>query len=391
VIRGLCAQAAAFVVAAACLWTRPAGSQENGPGESPRVALGRVIFFDTRLSEPRGTSCASCHDPARAYSGDHGSGAGVPAGSRPGVLARRTAPSLLYLRFVPRFRFFSDDDDNHAIDYGPHGGFFWDGRADSIADLVRQPLLNAREMNNASLAQIADKLRQARYAEPLRREFPGALDGDESAVAALGTAIQSFLLAPSMAPFSSKFDDYVRGRASFTAEEKRGLELFKDRRRAGCSGCHTVVDSVPDPTRSMFTDFGYDAVAAPRNPRLRAQGDDLGVCERTDGENPSNDAQYCASFRTPSLRNVALRPGLMHNGAFTSLRDVVKFYATRATNPERWYRSGSDFDDTPPAYRGQVNTTSVPYNRHRGDPPALDEGEIDAIVAFLRTLTDRRR
>jgi cytochrome c peroxidase len=383
---------AAALLWAACLWTRAGASGETPAAvESPRVALGRAIFFDARLSDPAGTSCSSCHDPARAFSGDHGSGVGVPAGSRPGVLARRSAPSLLYLRFVPRFRFFSDDDDNHAIGYTPHGGFFWDGRADSIVELVRQPLLNPREMNNKDAGEIADKLRRAAYADAFRREFPGALDGSESAVGALGLALEAFLVSPSMAPFASKYDDYVRGTASLTDQEKRGLELFKDRKRAGCSGCHLLVDTVPDPARSMFTDFGFDAVGAPRNRRLRARDDDLGVCERSDESNPSTDAQYCASFRTPSLRNVAVRPGLMHNGAFTSLREVVKFYATRDTNPERWYPTGVAFDDTPAPYRGQINRTAVPYNRRRGDAPALDDAEVDAIVAFLGTLTDRRR
>jgi cytochrome c peroxidase len=353
------------------------------------IALGKAIFFDGRLSDPRGTSCASCHEPARAFSGDHGSGAGVPAGSRRGVLARRTAPSLLYLRFVPRFRFFSDDEDNHAIDYAPHGGFFWDGRSDSIAELVRQPLLNPREMNNRDAGEIAEKLRRAPYANAFQLQFPGALDDPDRAVAALGIALQAFLLSPPMAPFASKYDDYVRGRASLTAQEMRGLELFKDRKRVGCSNCHKLEDKSADPARSIFTDFGFDAVGAPRNPRLHARDDDLGVCERTDTTNPSNDSQYCASFRTPSLRNVAVRKGFMHNGAFTRLRDVVKFYATRATQPEQWYPSGVEFDDTPDAYRGQINRTAVPYNRRRGDPPALDDPEIDAIVAFLQTLTDR--
>ena len=80
----------------------------------------------------------------------------------------------------------------------------------------------------------------------------------------------------------------------------------------------------------------------------------------------------------------------MHNGAFQSLRDVVAFYATRASDPKRWYRSGVPFDSVPPKYRGRVNVTSPPYNRRPGDPPALDDREIDAVVAFLRTLTDSR-
>jgi cytochrome c peroxidase len=368
---------------------RPAFSGE--PPETPQVALGRTIFFDARLSEPAGTSCASCHDPARGYSGDHGSRVGVPTGSRPGVFARRTAPSLLYLRYVPRFRFFSDDDDNHAIDYEPRGGYFWDGRADSIADLVRQPLLNPREMNNGDVARVAAKLRSAPYAGAMVVAYPGALDGDESAVAALGRALEAFLLSSPMAPFSSKYDDVMRGTASFTGPEKRGLELFKDRRRAGCTSCHRIADAPRRPEESMFTDFGYDAVGVPRNDKLRDPDEDRGLCERTDTANPTDEARFCASFRTPSLRNVAVRKAFMHNGAFTRLRDVVAFYATRSTSPERWYPSGVAFDDTPAAYRGMINVTSVPYNRRRGDPPALTDDEIDAIVAFLGTLTDRHR
>jgi len=96
-------------------------------------------------------------------------------------------------------------------------------------------------------------------------------------------------------------------------------------------------------------------------------------------------------FRTPSLRSVALRNGLMHNGSFTSLREVVRFYATRATNPERWYPSGVPFDDTPVPYRGLIDVASAPYNRGVGARPALTEAEISALVAFLGTLTDRPR
>jgi cytochrome c peroxidase len=391
-VRGPAGVAAVLVWVGALVCPRPAspGEKQAAP-ETPSIALGRSVFFDARLSEPAGTSCASCHDPARAFSGDHGSGVGVPAGSRPGVLARRTSPSLLYLRYVPRLRFFSDDEDNHAIEYEPHGGYFWDGRSDSIAELVRQPLLNPREMNNRDAAQIAAKLRLAPYADAFRRAFPGALDTDDGAVGALGRALEAFLISPAMAPFSSKYDDSLRGTASLSPEEKRGLELFSDRHHAGCVSCHRIASTSRDPEDTMFTDYGYDAVGAPRNRRLRVRDDDRGLCERTDTSTPTDEAQYCASFRTPSLRNVGVRKAFMHNGAFTTLRDVVKFYATRASSPERWYTSGAPFDDTPEAYRGMVNITSVPYNRHRGDPPALSDDEIDAIVAFLETLTDRRR
>jgi cytochrome c peroxidase len=385
-------RSAAILAAFACLLsiTWPSSATSAPASVGARIEIGRNIFFDASLSEPRGTSCASCHEPERAYSGDHGSGVGVPSGSRPGVLARRTAPSLFYLAFVPRLRFFNEDDDRQGIDPEPYGGFFWDGRADSIAALVRQPLLNPREMNNRDPAQIADKLRRASYADAFSKEFPGALDDPEKSVGALGDALAAFLTSPAMAPFSSKYDDYVRGAASLSPKEDQGRKLFKDPKRGGCAKCHKFTDTSPEPQRSMFTDYGYDAVGAPRNTRLRVRDEDRGLCERTDTVNPSDGIHWCASFRTPSLRNVALRKGFMHNGAFTNLRDVVLFYATRATNPERWYPSGVPFDDTPPPYRGLINVTAVPYDRHRGDAPALTGDEIDAIVAFLGTLTDRR-
>jgi cytochrome c peroxidase len=367
-----------------------AGSTSSSASESSkRVSLGRRIFFDPALSEPRGTSCASCHEPALAFSGDHGSGVGVALGSRAGVFARRSTPSLLYLKYVPKFRFYQEDDDKHALETEPYGGFFWDGRADSIAALVTQPLLNPREMNNGDLSHLAGKLRAAAYARDFEREFPHALSDPNTAARALGVALEAFLTSPEMAPFSSKYDAYVRGTAKLSPKEAEGLALFKDLNRVGCAKCHTLNDQSSTPDRSMFTDYGYEAVGAPQNTKLAVRDEDRGLCERTDQNNPTSGDEWCVSFRTPSLRNVSLRKSFMHNGAFSKLRDVVSFYATRASNPGRWYPSGTPFDDTPASYRGLINLSVVPYNRKASDGPALSEPEIDAIVAFLGTLTDK--
>jgi cytochrome c peroxidase len=97
---------------------------------------------------------------------------------------------------------------------------------------------------------------------------------------------------------------------------------------------------------------------------------------------------WCASFRTPSLRNVAIRQSFMHNGVFKNLRDAVAFYATRATDPMHWYHSQVQFEDVPVKFRDHVNVNSIPYNRRKGDSPALNDADIDAIVSFLNTLTD---
>src|SRR6202042_2667273 len=131
----------------------------------------------------------------------------------------------------------------------------------------------------------------------------------------------------------------------------------------------------------------------PRNRSLPANADahvyDLGLCERKAiAPAPQSSAStWCAKFRTPSLRNVAVRPSFMHNGAFTKLRDVVAFYATRATNPKRWY-GATTYDDLPPQDRETVNDVIAPYDRSEGGTPALNDSEIDAVVAFLGTLTD---
>ena len=352
-------------------------------------AVGRAIFFDRSLSEPRGTSCASCHDPDRAFSGVNGSTNGLARGSRPGHFARRTSPSLLYLRYVPALRLHQEGDDPTAE---LAGGFFWDGRADSVRALARQPLLNPDEMNNGDASVVGAKIARAPYAAELTRLCGPARDG-EALLDGIGRALEAYLTSPEMAPFSSRFDAFVRGKGkdkgSLTALELRGLALFEDPRKGGCSACHIMDVGSHDPVSSPFTDFGYDAVGAPRNRRIVGRRPpDLGLCERQDTVTPTNDPTHCVSFRTPSLRNVAVRASFMHNGAFLRLRDVVAFYATRATDPKRWYPSGVSFDDVPKRFRGLVNVTSPPYDRRLGDPPALTEDEIDAVVAFLGTLTD---
>ncbi len=355
-----------------------------------RAALGRAAFFDPRLSEPAGTSCASCHDPQRAFAGNHGSRLGVPLGSRPDLVGVRNTPSALYAAYVPRLFFYQDDD---ALAPTPFGGLFADGRADDVPDLVRHPLMNPLEMHNRSLADVARKLRTAPYADDFRRAFGVQVFATTaSSMAALGKAMESFLQSREMAPFSSRYDAWVQGKAQLTAQELRGLKLFQNPDKGNCASCHKFNPTSSNPARSLFTDFGYDAIGVPRNRAIpatrKAAYFDTGLCVTGAAQKWPDSAQWCGYFRTPGLRNVAVRERFMHNGAFSTLRDAVAFYATRSIEPERWYRDGQQFDDVPRQYRGNINVQSLPYNRRKGMPPALDDAEIDAIVAFLRTLTD---
>jgi cytochrome c peroxidase len=361
----------------------------QGPPDNPvLVALGKKIFFDARLSEPPGTSCASCHDPARAFSGRHGSAIGVPLGSRPGHFARRSTPSVLYMRYVPKFHYFEDDE---APLPEPRGGFFWDGRSDSVAELVRQPLFNPDEMNAGTPPRLAAKIMRGPYAKKFR-SASGPSSAAEAVLRGVGVALEAFLTSDEMTPATSKYDAYVRGQTSLTAQERLGLEIFKDPRRGACSGCHRMAETSTNPAESMFTDYGYDAVAVPRNRDLpgnrNAASFDLGLCERKNRVTPSDDERWCSSFRTPSLRNVAVQGSFGHNGVFKTLREVVVFYARRAVAPSLVYPPGQKFDDVPPRFRGNVNIYSPIYNKREGSPPPMTDDEIDAVVAFLGTLTD---
>jgi cytochrome c peroxidase len=359
------------------------------PGPAPGlVALGRAAFFDPNLSTPPGTSCATCHDPVHGFAGNNGSRNGVARGSRGGHFARRNTPSVRYLKYVRPFHFHWEEDVELPDAFG---GFFWDGRSDSLAALVRQPLLNADEMGNREPQTVADAVHRAGYAGQFAAVF-GASDDAEGTLQHLGEALEAFLLSDEMAPFSSAYDDFVRGRAALSPLEAEGLRLFKDAAKGNCASCHKLNDRSPDPERSLFTDYGFEVVGVPRNRHVPATQDpayaDLGLCARKGAAVAAAEARLCGAFRTPSLRNVALRESFMHNGALSSLRDVVAFYATRDTAPERWYRGGVSYDDLPSKARDFVNVDVPPYDRPRGAQPRLDGHDIDAIVAFLGTLTD---
>ncbi len=358
------------------------------PHAQSRAHLGRLIFFDPRFSTPPGTSCASCHDPRSGYAGNHGSPNGVAAGSRPGVFAERNTPSLRYLKFVPPF-FFRWEEDQPVPD--PHGGFFWDGRVDDLASACQQPLLNPREMGNPDAATVVRSLTESAYAAAFRQEYGPAPSDPRVGLQQVGDALAAFLTSDEMAPFSSRYDAYLRGKGTLSAAELAGLKIFQDPARGNCNACHTLDTASADPTRSLFTDYGFEAAGLPRNRALPANADpghfDLGLCQRTDNPLAANPA-LCGQFRTPTLRNVALRRFFFHNGVVRSLRDAVAFYATRDTDAARWY-PGAKYDDMPEGYRVQVNTVTVPYNGQAGQPDRLTATEIDEIVAFLRTLTDR--
>ena len=360
--------------------------------------LGQMIFTDGNLSEPRGTSCASCHQATMGFAGNHGSTIGVALGSLPASIGLRNAMTNSYMGFVPAFEFLTVDGVTEAS-----GGHFWDGRADTLELQALGPLLNPLEMNNADKPSVLNKIASSRYADQLKARFGADIfSNTEAAFTQIGVAIAAFE-RNDLQPFSSKYDAMVLGQSSFTPSESRGMALFQDPARANCAGCHLMNAGSGKPQDSLFSEFTYYATGIPRNTSIPRNADpafyDLGLCgpERTPPTLPAGVApgvtidNFCGKFRMPTLRNVAERPAFMHNGVFKSLSEVVRFYSTRNSDPRHWYGSSGVANDLPAKYLGNIETIKAPFNRDASAGPLLTESEINDLVAFMNTLSDGYR
>lgn len=379
---------AAFFCACVCALARAAVPT---PPDEALAALGRSIFFDRSLSASGELACATCHDPRYAYGPPPGR-AIARGGKDMQQSGARAVPSLRYMRGSPPFALEHRFIDG---DVAPVGGFMWDGRAASIREQPRLPLLAPNEMANASVAEVARRLAKASYAPLVRERFGADVFRDpERALEAALAALEAFESTPAeFYPYSSRYDAFLRGEADLTPQEERGAALFKDPNKGNCASCH--ISSTRDGTPPIFTDYDFANVGVPRNPRLTANADpsyfDLGLCGPL-RQDLADQQRYCGFFRAPGLRNVAARGAFFHNGAFSSLREAVKFYVERDLYPERYYSRNPDgsvhrTDDLPPGSPDNLDH-DPPLDRAPGAAPALSDAEIDDVVAFLATLTD---
>ena len=376
-----------LVVAAAALLTGCGGAGSGTePPLNPEAAIGRLAFNDPSLSASGRLSCASCHAAQAGHAAPNS--LAVQLGSTDlDVQGLRTSQSLRYLATNSAFHFDSEGT--------PIGGFFWDGRADSLSAQAGIPLLGAREMANPDKASVVAKLARAAWAGEFKAVYGADILNDaDRAFDKLTQSLQRFQLEDvSFNAYTSKFDEVLRGNAALTTKESRGLALFNDPAKGNCAACHTS-SKAADGSHPLFTDFSHDNLGIPRNTEIAANNDpayfDLGLCGRPDLRDRED---LCGAFKVPSLRNVALRQVLFHNGKFRSLKDALTFYVQRDTAPEKWYPRNPDgsiakFDDLPARLHSNVNTIEAPYDRKPGDSPALDDREIDDVIAFLRTLND---
>jgi cytochrome c peroxidase len=337
-------------VAAPPLGLPPVPIPPDNPPTAAKVALGRKLFFDRRLSHNGTMSCAMCHIPEQGFTNNELARAvGVEGRS-----LRRNAPTVLNVAYVEQL--------------------FHDGREIALESQVIGPLVERSEMGNPSIGHVMTRLRLLPdYAGLFERAFGAGPSPDR-----IGQAIASY--ERTLLSGRSPFDRWYFGGepAALGPRAVEGFRLFTG--KAGCVGCHTIGARHALFTDGAFHDTGighYNAVVAPRErtpiPVELAPGVTVGVPREiveSVGEPAAADLGRHEvtlvpadvwKFRTPSLRDVALTAPYMHDGSLRTLADVVRYYA-RGANPH----PGLD-----PRLR----------------PLDLSADEIAALVEFLHGLT----
>ena len=254
----------------------PVASPADNPMTAEKVELGAMLFFDKRLSLDRTMSCASCHDPEKGFADGRPRGRGFK-----GKELNRHSPSVLNTAF--------------------NGPQFWDGRASGLEEQAKGPIMASAEMNMLNEKNLVKRLKGvAEYRRRFKQVFGTAptLDAAARAIAAFERTIVSG---------ESRFDRYARGdKSALTAAEKRGAVLFVG--QANCVACHNGPN---------FTDNKFHALAVPQVGPL---ADDPGRYAVT--KNPEDRG----AFKTPTLRGIEHSAPYMHDGAFSTIEQVVEFY-----------------------------------------------------------------
>ena len=387
--------------------------------KAAQVALGAKLYNDMNLSLNKDQSCATCHNPSPIAPQVVGSfiddrapvvaltDAGWPATVPPPVsqgsaadgidrFGGRNSPSSAYAAFSPAFRF-----DEVAGLYV--GGQFWDGREMGLAGQAAGPFRNPVEMAMVDKSAVVSALQaDAEY----QRLFAAAYETEDGvpfnlrivdtvrnqgaleAYDLMAKAIGEFEKTQLFNKFNSKYDYFLAGQGTLTADEKKGLKLFEG--KAKCALCHISQASIaPDggPMPPLFTDFTYDNLGVPKNlfieDLIGLQDPDNGLGGAL-GEDPLVGANI-GKFKVMTLRNIEITAPYAHNGVFQTLEQIVHFYNTRDVLNVCTDNKDPGFGVTcwpAPEVPTNLNVAEL------GDLKLTAKQE-QQIVAFLKTLTDR--
>jgi cytochrome c peroxidase len=312
-----------------------------------RIALGRKLYFDTRLSKDGTLACATCHDVSRGFSDRRSVSEGI--GDH---LGKRSAPTTM----------------NAALLQSQ----FWDGRAASLEEQAKLPILNPIEMGHPDAASaMAAVSTDPAYQGLFQKAYGRAPNYDD-----LGRAIASF--ERTLIFLDAPFDRFAGGdKQALSPAAQRGLELFNGKAR--CVSCHMINSSNPIGTDNLFHNIGVSArrqnfeALAQQALHVLKDGSNAEALDKLAIETDMSELgrflvtkrrEDIGAFKTEQLRNVGLTAPYMHDGSLKTLWDVMDHY-----------NKG-----------GETNA----YLDGGIEPLNLTEGEIDDVVAFLFSLTDRR-
>ena len=330
----------------------------NNPISPAKISLGRLLFFDRRLSHNNTISCAMCHVPEQGFtSNEMATAVGIEGRS-----VRRNSPTIYNVAYLERL--------------------FHDGRETTLEQQVWGPLLARNEMGNPSVGRVIEQISAvAEY----REMFATAFDGRPISMETVGMALASYERA--LVSANSAFDrwNYGEDKKALSEQQQAGFNLFTG--KAGCSACHLVNQQYALLTDNLLhnTGIGYQHSMAiqPRETRvLIAPGEhivvkgsavsessepafrDLGLYEIT--ENPADRWKY----RTPTLRNIALTAPYMHDGSISTLREVILFYN----------KGGIDNELRDPLIR-PLNLSGEEANQLLAFLDALTGANVDTLVS----------
>lgn len=295
-----------FTLAGACAWPLAAAAQQQGmkpetlksgsmtivlplglqadaayvPESNPlsleKVNLGKLLYFDPRISKDKTISCASCHNPYHGFADPAATSAGVGL-----VRGERNSPTVIN-------RLFSKEQ-------------FWDGRAADLEEQAHGPLVNPVEMKMGSHNDVVAAVKGIKGYGPL---FEKAYGSPEVTMAKIAQAIATY--ERTVVSGNSPFDRYMAGdKGAMSAEQVRGMELFNG--KANCKTCHAGFN---------FTDESYHNLGV----GMDAKSPDLGRFKISKAESEKG------AFKTPTLRNIVETAPYMHDGSEASLTEVIEFY-----------------------------------------------------------------
>lgn len=296
----------------------------SNPFSKEKASLGKLLFFDARLSASKQLACASCHDAQLGF-GD-GKSLAHGHGRKEG---KRNAMTL--------------------YNVGYYKSFMWDGRAKTLEDQILLPVQDQVEMNTPLDTMVAHVRAIAGYG----MHFKNAFGDDQVSLLRIQQALATY--ERSIVSYPTKFDRFISGQSdALNDQELEGLHLF--RTKARCINCHNT----PLFSDNLFHNDGQTLYGTKQ--------EDFGHYHLT------GDQKDIGAFRTPSLRNVALTGPWMHHGNFPTLRDVVELY--NLGNP------------APIQRRVQVDEKTRPIHSPLLKKLDLSKAEVDAVLAFLQALSN---